>query len=59
MRRVRVLTARLGSEDLGSLVRATHERGLWGEFLPLVELMDDSAKQRIFDLPAFQDQAGS
>ncbi|MEV7524472.1 hypothetical protein [Streptomyces sp. NPDC091371] len=49
--------AGLGDAELEGLLREVDKQDLWELVLPLVELMDDAGKQRIFDLPAFQDQA--
>ncbi|MFI5981146.1 hypothetical protein ACIBEA_09775 [Streptomyces sp. NPDC051555] len=51
--------ALLGDGELDALVHEVDKRDLWELVLPLVELMDDAGKQRVFELPAFQDQAGS
>ncbi|MEU9252424.1 hypothetical protein AB0D66_11335 [Streptomyces sp. NPDC048270] len=48
--------AGLGDDELDALVREVAEQDLWELVLPLVELMDDTGKQRVFDLPAFRDQ---
>ncbi|WP_406367315.1 hypothetical protein [Streptomyces sp. NBC_01546] len=48
--------AGLGDAELDALVREVDKQDLWELVLPLVELMDETGKQRIFDLPAFQDQ---
>ncbi|WP_167739564.1 hypothetical protein [Streptomyces subrutilus] len=47
--------AGLGDEELDAL-REVAERDLWEQALPLVELMDDTGRQRVFALPAFRDQ---
>ncbi|MFI6472613.1 hypothetical protein ACIBL5_20450 [Streptomyces sp. NPDC050516] len=47
----------LTDEDLDALTREVDKQNLWELVLPLVELMEDAAKERIFALPAFQDQA--
>ncbi|MEU2955103.1 hypothetical protein AB0M94_10540 [Streptomyces xanthochromogenes] len=49
----------LGDEDLDALAREVDKQNLWDLVLPLVELMPDPAKERIFALPAFQDQGES
>ncbi|MEV5280088.1 hypothetical protein [Streptomyces sp. NPDC051994] len=46
----------LTDEELDALAREVDRRNLWELVLPLVELMDDPAKERVFALPAFQDQ---
>ncbi|MGW0734612.1 hypothetical protein [Streptomyces sp. NPDC002851] len=48
----------LGDAELDALAREVDKQDLWELVLPLVELMDDAAKTRIFELPAFQEQAG-
>ncbi|MEV0095606.1 hypothetical protein [Streptomyces sp. NPDC050738] len=48
----------LADSELDALAREVDKQDLWELVLPLVELMDDTGKQRIFELPAFQDQAG-
>ncbi|MGW2228917.1 hypothetical protein [Streptomyces formicae] len=47
----------LPSADLDALALEVDKRDLWDLVMPLVELMDDEAKTRIFELPAFQEQA--
>ncbi|GAA4080770.1 MULTISPECIES: hypothetical protein [Streptomyces] len=47
----------LSDTDLDALAREVDKQNLWDLVLPLVELMPDPAKERIFALPAFQDQA--
>lgn len=48
--------AALDDGELDALAREVGAQDLWDLVLPLVELMDDAGKQRIFDLPSFQDQ---
>ncbi|MEV8019471.1 hypothetical protein AB0O76_24610 [Streptomyces sp. NPDC086554] len=48
----------LPAPDLDALALEVDKQDLWELVMPLVELMDDEAKTRIFDLPAFQEQAG-
>ncbi|MEV8533085.1 hypothetical protein [Streptomyces sp. NPDC051211] len=48
--------AALDDEALDALAREVGKQDLWELVLPLVELMDDAGKQRIFELPAFQEQ---
>ncbi|MBW5422914.1 hypothetical protein GKQ77_15290 [Streptomyces sp. BG9H] len=48
----------LPASDLDVLALEVDKRDLWELVMPLVELMDDEAKTRIFELPAFQRQAG-
>lgn len=48
--------AALTDDDLDALAREVDKRDLWELVLPLVELMDDPSKERIFTLPSFQDQ---
>lgn len=47
----------LADGELDALAREVDKRDLWELVLPLVELMDEAAKQRIFALPAFQEQS--
>ncbi|MFE9538585.1 hypothetical protein [Streptomyces sp. NPDC006691] len=47
----------LSDADLDALAREVDKQNLWDLVLPLVELMPDPAKERVFALPAFQDQA--
>lgn len=49
--------AGLGEAELDALAREVDKRDLWELVLPLVELMEEEGKERIFALPAFQDQA--
>ncbi|MBO0510809.1 hypothetical protein J0695_03135 [Streptomyces beijiangensis] len=49
---------RLADGELDALAREVDKQDLWELVLPLVALMDDTGKQRIFELPAFQDQSG-
>lgn len=48
--------AALADAELDALVREVDKRDLWELVLPLVELMDERGKERIFALPAFQEQ---
>ncbi|WP_405493970.1 hypothetical protein [Streptomyces sp. NBC_00096] len=48
--------AGLGDSELEGLVREVDKQDLWELVLPLVELMEESGKERIFALPAFQEQ---
>ncbi|MEV0319580.1 hypothetical protein ACIBKX_01520 [Streptomyces sp. NPDC050658] len=48
----------LPAADLDALALEVDKQDLWELVMPLVELMDDAAKTRIFELPAFQEQAG-
>lgn len=48
----------LPDTDLDALAREVSKQDLWDLVLPLVELMDDAAKTRVFELPAFREQAG-
>ncbi|MET9517165.1 hypothetical protein [Streptomyces sp. NPDC002994] len=50
--------AGLTDGELDALAREVDKRDLWELVLPLVELMDDTGKQRVFELPAFQEQGG-
>lgn len=49
--------AGLGDGELDALVREVDKRDLWELVLPLVERMEEAGKERIFALPAFQDQS--
>ncbi|WP_137989983.1 hypothetical protein [Streptomyces vilmorinianum] len=53
---VAAAAARLTDAELDALAREVDKQDLWDLVLPLVELMDDEGRQRIFALPAFQDQ---
>jgi hypothetical protein len=48
----------LPAGDLDALALEVDKRDLWELVMPLVELMDDEAKTRIFELPAFQERVG-
>lgn len=50
--------AGLGACELEGLVREVDRQDLWELVLPLVELMEEAGKERIFALPAFRDQQG-
>ncbi|MFJ2742238.1 hypothetical protein ACIO3O_21545 [Streptomyces sp. NPDC087440] len=44
---------------LDALAREVDVQNLWELVLPLVELTDDTAKQRLFALPAFRERSGA
>ncbi|KWT59407.1 hypothetical protein ADL21_24295 [Streptomyces albus subsp. albus] len=46
----------LPDAELDAMVLDVEKRDLWDAVLPLVELMDEPAKERVFALPAFQEQ---
>ncbi|UGY90818.1 hypothetical protein [Streptomyces gobiensis] len=55
---VAAAAGRLPDTDLAAMALEVAKQDLWDAVIPLVELMDDPTKERIFALPAFQNQAG-
>ncbi|MGW6354189.1 hypothetical protein ACWFR5_03070 [Streptomyces sp. NPDC055092] len=55
-REVAAAAGALPAPELDALAREVDKQDLWDLVLPLVELMDDAGKQRILELPAFQEQ---
>ncbi len=46
----------LPDTELDAMVLEVEKQDLWDAVLPLVEIMDEPAKERVFALPAFRGQ---